>query len=63
MKSHLEIVNERYFEHMRHAWGFAGTMFCAAVACFIHGIFPNRFCSTGSEKIKSLNERMSNRSK
>ncbi len=56
--AHPASVNESYAEHLGSAWSFAFRMICAGVACFLHGLFPFLFGSTGSSTICELHERM-----
>ena len=61
---HPRDVGETYWEHSRHALGFASHLFVAAGACFVHAILPFFFTSTGSAAVKNLYSRMAlNRSK
>ena len=55
---HPQTVGESYFEHLRSASGFAGTMAIGAMACLLHGLFPFAFQSSGSRRIRDLHERM-----
>ncbi len=55
---HPATVGESYTQHMRSALGFAGAMFAASLACFVHAILPWTFKSTGSRTIVRLHERM-----
>lgn len=55
---HPAAVGESYTQHMRSALGFAGAMFAASLACFIHAILPWTFKTTGSRAIVRLHERM-----
>lgn len=55
---HPGTVGETYFEHLGSAWGFASTMFVAATACLLHGLFPFAFQSSGSRRIRDLHDRM-----
>jgi hypothetical protein len=57
-KDHPASVGESYFQHMGSAFGFAGRLFGAAVACFLHGVFPFLFTRTGSTAVKRLHEDM-----
>lgn len=57
-KSHLQENGEGYFEHMGHAFSFSRRMIGAGVGCFLHGIFPNYFCKTGSSCIEVLHDEM-----
>ena len=58
MNSHLNTVNESYFQHMRHALSFTVEMFVGAVCCLIHAIFPFLFEHAGSQIVNKLHERM-----
>ena len=51
-------VNETYGEHLGSAWSFAFRMIGAGIACFLHGLFPFLFVTTGSSTIRELHERM-----
>ena len=63
-QQHPRDVGETYWEHSRHALGFASHLFVAAGACFVHAILPFFFTSTGSATVKNLHSRMVlNRSK
>lgn len=55
---HPTQVGETYFEHLRTASWFAGTMMVAGVACFVHAIVPGLFVTTGSRAIVRLHDRM-----
>lgn len=57
-KSHLGEAGEGYLEHMGHAFSFSRRMIGAGVGCFLHGIFPNTFCKTGSTCIAILHDEM-----
>ena len=57
-KKHLDSVGENYFQHLRHASGFAAHMFVGSLACLGHAIFPFLFARTGSDAIRRLHERM-----
>ena len=55
---HPEAVGETYFEHLGQASSFAGSMAMGAVCCFLHGLFPFAFQTSGSRRIRDLHERM-----
>jgi len=55
---HPRSVGETYLEHQRQAFGFAGAMFLAALACLLHGLVPSLFTRTGSRTIARLHDRM-----
>ncbi|GJM12950.1 MAG: hypothetical protein DHS20C12_13530 [Pseudohongiella sp.] len=58
MNSHLESVNESYFQHMRHALSFTLDMLVGAICCLVHAFFPSLFEHTGSQLITKLHDRM-----
>jgi len=55
---HPTALGETYFEHQKYALSFAAAMFCGAVACFLHGLIPAAFTTTGSRTVVRLHERM-----
>ena len=55
---HPESVGETYGEHLVQASGFAGRLFVASIACFLHGLLPCLFKRTGSDAIRELHHRM-----
>lgn len=55
---HPASVGETYGEHMRVAFSFSVPMIAAGVACFVHGLFPFLFTTTGSRTVAALYERM-----
>ena len=55
---HLDSVGESYFQHARHAFGFAAGMFLGSLACLAHAVFPFLFERTGSDVIRRLHDRM-----
>jgi len=55
---HPASVNETYFQHMRQAFGFGRHMLVAALACFVHGLFPWLCLTRGSDTIRALHHRM-----
>ena len=58
---HPRTVDETYVEHMGVAWSFGFTLLGAGLACIVHGILPFAFEKTGSQTVRRLNERLSNR--
>jgi hypothetical protein len=58
---HPTSIGETYFQHQRHAFRFATSLLTGALACFVHGIFPAFFLTTGSETVRDLHSRMSTR--
>jgi hypothetical protein len=55
---HPASLGETYFEHQNYAFSFAAALFCGAVACFVHGLIPAAFKTTGSRTVVRLHERM-----
>lgn len=55
---HPASVNETYLEHLGSAWSFSFRLIGAGIACFLHGLFPFLFGTTGSSTIRHLHERM-----
>lgn len=55
---HPATVNETYFEHLRTAFGFGGSMMLGALACLVHGLFPWLCLTRGSDTIRDLHRRM-----
>jgi uncharacterized integral membrane protein (TIGR00698 family) len=55
---HPQAVGETYFEHLGQASSFAGSMAMGAICCFLHGLFPFAFQTSGSRRIRDLHERM-----
>jgi len=55
---HPEAVGETYFQHLGQASSFAGSMAVGALCCFLHGLFPFAFQTSGSRRIRALHERM-----
>jgi hypothetical protein len=46
--NHPRCMGETYFQHLKCASTFGGSMVLAGFACLIHGIFPFWFKNTGS---------------
>lgn len=59
--AHPASVNETYFQHMRFALGFAGTLLLAAGAALVHAIFPALCEKTASRIVGRLHARLSQR--
>ena len=55
---HPASVGETYLQHLRAAFGFAGSLFLASVACAVHALAPALFVGTGSRAITRLHARM-----
>lgn len=58
---HPRAVGESYFEHQRHALGFAASLMLAGVACMIHALVPGLCVKTASRTVAKLQERIANR--
>jgi putative acetyltransferase len=56
--AHPASVGESYFQHLRHAAGFAASMITGGLAVFVHAVLPFLFVKTGSGVIADLNMRM-----
>jgi hypothetical protein len=52
--SHPAAVEESYLQHAAFASKFAGALFLAALAAFVHAIFPFMFEKTASKIIARL---------
>jgi hypothetical protein len=60
---HLREINETYFVHMFHAFGFARDSLIAFCFFLTHSIFPFIFLTSGSSTIRRLLARISLRTK
>lgn len=58
---HPASVDESYVQHMRFAFGFAGTLALAAGAALVHAIIPALCKTTASTIVTRLHARLSNR--
>lgn len=58
---HPASVDESYFEHMRFAGWFAGTLLLAAGAALVHAVLPFLFEKTASRIVSQLYDRTHNR--
>lgn len=58
MNSHLQSVNESYFQHMRHALSFTFDMLVGAACCLVHAFIPSLFEHAGSQLVTKLYDRM-----
>lgn len=56
--AHPRSVGETYFSHQRMAFAFAGRLFAAGAACFVHALVPGLFQTTGSRSVAFLHDRM-----
>ena len=57
-KDHPESVGETYWQHFSMAMGFGLRMIGGGLACIAHAVIPGAFCTTGSESIRELHDRM-----
>lgn len=55
---HPADVDETYVEHAREASSYGFAMIAAGMACLVHAVVPAFFKSTGSQTIKTLNDRL-----
>jgi Family of unknown function (DUF6356) len=55
---HPASVGETYGEHLRSAWGFSVRMIGAGFACFVHGVLPFVFVTSGSSTVRRLYDGM-----
>ncbi len=55
---HPKSVGETYTQHMGSAFSFGADMFVTSICCFLHGIFPFLFVTTGKECVQRLHHRM-----
>ena len=55
---HPATVGESYGEHFLAATGFGLRMLLGAAACLVHAVLPFLFVTTGSDMIRTLNDRM-----
>jgi N-acetylglutamate synthase-like GNAT family acetyltransferase len=56
--AHPASVGENYFQHLRHAAAFAGSMISGGLAVLVHAVLPFLFTKTGSGIIATLHTRM-----
>lgn len=61
--AHPASVEESYFEHMRFAAGFAGSLLLAGAAALVHAVLPFLLERTASTIINRLHHRIHNRSR
>ncbi len=55
---HPESVNESYWQHLATATGFGLRMIGGGILCLVHALIPGAFCTSGSDMICDLHERM-----
>jgi len=54
MIHHLTSINQTYFEHLSHAWGYSYESFKAGILLLIHGALPTFFVTEGGNCIIDL---------
>ena len=59
--AHPASLGETYPEHMRASLSYAVPLLGAAMAAFVHALFPFLFTTTASGSVKRLYERMTRR--
>ena len=59
--SHPRTAGQSYIAHMKFAWRFAGALFGAACAAFVHGALPSLFCTSASETVQRLHRQLESR--
>jgi hypothetical protein len=55
---HPADVGETYAEHAHEASSYGFAMIAAGLACLVHAVVPAFFKTTGSQTIKTLNDRL-----
>ena len=60
-KEHLYSVNETYAQHFKVAFNISRLMIAGGFQAIIHAICPAVFETSASDKIKTLNEKVSKR--
>jgi hypothetical protein len=55
---HPASVGETYTQHFVSACKFSVSMVSSGIACFVHGLFPFVFVTTGSSTVRRLYDRM-----
>lgn len=55
MESHLQQVNQTYFQHFKHSIYYSCQSLKATLFFFIHAVVPNVFVDNGSKTIAELN--------
>ena len=56
--SHLKEVDETYWQHLKCAILFSGTMFRLSIVCAIHAVFPEVFQTIASDRLTKLIDEM-----
>jgi len=52
--SHLEEVNETYWQHFKCAIRFSGILLRMCIVCAVHSLFPELFKTTASTRLSTL---------
>ena len=58
---HLQIINQTYSEHLNDCLFFSFESFKCSVIFFVHGIIPDIFLFTGSNKLNKLHKILQNK--
>ena len=58
INSHLQSVDETYFQHMQHALSFVLAMLLGSLCCLVHAFLPFVFEKKGSQIVTRLHDRM-----
>lgn len=58
---HPSATGESYFEHMKQAFAFSGTLLKKALHAFVHGIFPFYYTDKTSNDIRDFSKKLSKR--
>ena len=58
INSHLQSVDETYFQHMQHALSFVLAMLLGSLCCLVHAFLPFVFEQKGSQIVNRQHDRM-----
>lgn len=58
IKEHLEGVEEGYFQHMFHAFGYGAKMIMGGFGAIVHAICPAIFQTTASRTVAELHSEL-----
>lgn len=58
IRDHLYGVEETYFQHMFHAFGYGSKMIAGGLAAILHAIIPAIFQTTASKITAELHEEL-----
>jgi len=58
---HPRAVGETYLQHQRRAFGFAGRLIAAGLACALHALAPGLFVRAASATVERLHDEMTRR--